>query len=112
MRSWLVSHSRHQRDDLSAGYLHVLSPEFSPSWRVVSEHALCLGAVADVFILGHRLVGVGGRHLVPGQFRKGGLGVSDRRWHGEAMATVFDIKHSIEHGIADLLPASPLQPSR
>jgi len=40
-RGRLVSHSRDGCDDRSAGYpLHVLSPEFSPSRRVISEYAL------------------------------------------------------------------------
>jgi len=56
--------------------LHALSPEFSPSWRVISEYAF--GHYAW-----HRHVGAGGRHLVPGphQFRKGGVVVSDHRWY-------------------------------
>ncbi len=46
--------------------LHVLSPEFAPSWRMVSEYAFGHHAQllsTDVLMLGHRLVGVGGGHL-------------------------------------------------
>jgi ABC-type transport system involved in multi-copper enzyme maturation permease subunit len=50
--------------------LHVLSPEFDPSWRMVSEYAFGqYGWVLSLMFLswGHQLVGTRGRDLVASQ---------------------------------------------
>ncbi len=86
--------------------LHVLSPEFSPSWRVISEYAVgrYLGAGADLSR------GVGSWALAVAiwpqvQTKTGRVGL----WFlivaglGEATASAFDITHPIGHGIAGLL---------
>lgn len=44
--------------------LHVLSPEFSPSWRVISEYAF--GHYGWVLSLMFLSSGIGSRHLVAG----------------------------------------------
>jgi hypothetical protein len=87
--------------------LHVLSPEFSPSWRVISEYAL--GHYAWVLSLMFLSWGIGSWALVvaiwsqvhtnPGRV---GLWFLIIAGVGEAMASVFDIQHPIGHGIAGL----------
>jgi hypothetical protein len=88
--------------------LHVLSPEFSPSWRVVSEYAF--GHYAWVLSLMFLSWGIGSWALVVAIWSQihtnsGRVGL----WFliiagvGEAMASVFDINHPIGHGIAGLL---------
>jgi hypothetical protein len=88
--------------------LHVLSPEFSPAWRVVSEYAF--GHYAWVLSLMFLSWGIGSWALVVAigsqvHTRSGRVGL----WFliiagvGEAMASVFDVKHPIGHGIAGLL---------
>ena len=92
---------------LLAAALHVLSPEFSPSWRVISEYAL--GHYAWVLSLMFLSWGIGSWALVVAIWPQvhtnaGKVGV----WLliiagiGEAMASVFDINHPIGHGIAGL----------
>jgi len=87
--------------------LHVLSPEFSPSWRVVSEYAF--GRYAWVLSLMFLSWGIGSWALVVTIWSQihsnsGRVGL----WFliiagvGEAMASVFDIQHPIGHGIAGL----------
>jgi Protein of unknown function (DUF998) len=88
--------------------LHLLSPEFSPSWRMISEYAF--GRHAWVLSLMFVSWGVSSWALVIAirsqvQTRAGTLGL----WLltiagiGEAMASAFDITHPIGHGIAGLL---------
>ena len=68
--------------------LHGLSPEFSPSWRVVSEYAFGHHAwvllFSNVPVVGRGFVGVGGRHLARCRDKvwKGRVVVSDHRRHG------------------------------
>jgi hypothetical protein len=88
--------------------LHALSPEFSPSWRMISEYAF--GHYAWVLSLMFLAWGIGSWALVvaiwsqvhtnPG---KVGLWFLIIAGAGEAMASVFDITHPIGHGIAGLL---------
>jgi len=88
--------------------LHVLSPEFSPSWRVVSEYAF--GHYAWVLSLMFVSWAIGSWALViaiwsqvhtnPG---KVGLWFLMIAGIGEAMASAFDVTHEIGHGIAGLL---------
>src|SRR5258708_15514227 len=77
--------------------LHVLSPEFSPAWRVISEYAL--GHYAWVLSLMFLSWGIGSWALVvaiwsrvrpnPGRV---GLWFLILAGVGEAMASVFDIQ--------------------
>jgi hypothetical protein len=97
--------------------LHALSPEFDPSWRVVSEYAngkygwvlaLMFGAWAlSMWALGFALwpqVGTGAG--------KAGLYLLMASGVGEAMASVFDIHHPL-HDLAGAVgvPTMPLAAS-
>jgi hypothetical protein len=88
--------------------LHVLSPEFHPSWRMVSEYAL--GHYGWVLSLMFVTWGVSTWALAAAIWsevhaRAGRVG----RWFlivaglGEALASVFDVTHEAGHGIAGLL---------
>jgi len=88
--------------------LHVLSPEFSPSWRVISEYAF--GHYAWVLSLMFLSWGISTWALavaiwaqVHTNAGKVGLSFLIMAGVGEAMASVFDITHEIGHGIAGLL---------
>lgn len=88
--------------------LHVLSPEFSPSWRVISEYAL--GHYGWVLSLMFLCWGIGSWALSAALWPQvttsaGKLGVLFLivAGIGEAMASVFDITHEVGHGIAGLL---------
>src|SRR5437868_7437592 len=88
--------------------LHVLSPEFDPSFRMVSEYAL--GRDAWVLSLMFLAWGMSSWALVVALWsqvktRAGKVGL----WFlviagiGEAMASVFDITHDTGHSIAGVL---------
>lgn len=88
--------------------LHALSPEFSPSWRMISEYAF--GHYAWVLSLMFLTWGIGSwalvvaiRSLVHTRSGKVGLWFLIIAGIGEAMASVFDIQHPVGHGIAGLL---------
>lgn len=88
--------------------LHVLSPEFAPSWRMISEYAF--GHYSWVLSLIFLSWGIGSWALAAAiwsqvQTRAGrvGLGFLVVAGIGEAMASVFDIRHEVGHGIAGLL---------
>ena len=88
--------------------LHVLSPEFSPSWRVISEYAF--GHYGSVLSLMFLSSGIGTWALAvaiwPQVHTTGGrvgLGYLIISGTGSAMASVFDVTHEIGHGIAGLL---------
>ena len=88
--------------------LHVLSPEFSPSWRVISEYAfghyawvlslmfLCMGSSswALAAAIWPEVLTTGG---------KVGLWLLLISGLGGAMASYFDITHEIGHAIAGFL---------
>jgi hypothetical protein len=94
--------------------LHVLSPEFDPSWRMVSEYAngqygfvlslmfiaWAISSWALAYALLPRLTTRAGRI---------GLAFLVAAGLGEAMASVFDIKHSL-HGLSALIgiPSLPV----
>jgi hypothetical protein len=94
--------------------LHILSPEFDPSWRMVSEYALgqhdlvlsimfvswALSSIALFFALGSKIQTVGG---------KIGLGFLLLSALGTGMAAIFDIRHSL-HGLAFItgVPSLPV----
>jgi Protein of unknown function (DUF998) len=88
--------------------LHVLSPEFDPSWRVISEYAL--GRYGWVLSLMFLVWGISTwalawaiRSQVKTKAGKVGLALLLVAGLGEAMASVFDIRHEVGHGIAGLL---------
>lgn len=88
--------------------LHALSPEFSPSWRMISEYAF--GHYAWVLSLMFLSWGIGSWALVIAIWSqvhtnsgKMGLWFLIIAGIGEAMASVFDITHPIGHGVAGLL---------
>ena len=88
--------------------LHALSPEFSPSWRMISEYAF--GHYAWLLSLMFLSWGIGSWALVVAIWSqvhtnsgKVGLWFLIIAGTGEAMASVFDITHPIGHGIAGLL---------
>lgn len=88
--------------------LHFLSPEFSPSWRMISEYAF--GRYAWVLSLVFLCWGIGTwafvaaiRSQVHTRTGKLGLWLLTTAGLGEAMASVFDVNHPIGHGIAGML---------
>lgn len=88
--------------------LHLLSPEFSPSWRVISEYAL--GHYAWVLSLMFLSWGISSWALVVAirpqvhtTAGRVGLWFLTVAGIGEAMAAAFDVTHPIGHGIAGLL---------
>jgi hypothetical protein len=88
--------------------LHGLSPEFSPSWRMISEYAF--GHYAWVLSLMFLSWGISSWALAVAIWAqvqttggKVGLWFLIMAGIGEAMASGFDITHPIGHGIAGLL---------
>jgi len=88
--------------------LHILSPEFDPSWRVISEYAF--GHYGWVLALMFLAWGVSTwalagaiRSQVKTRAGKAGLALLLVAGLGEAMASVFDVRHQVGHGIAGLL---------
>jgi len=88
--------------------LHALSPEFDPSWRMVSEYAL--GHYGWVLSLMFLAWGISSWALamaiwpeVATKAGKAGLWFLVAAGMGEAMASVFDVRHETGHGIAGLL---------
>src|SRR5579871_57219 len=88
--------------------LHALSPEFDPSFRMVSEYAL--GHYGWVLSLMFLAWGISSWALAVAlwsqvQTRAGKVGL----WFlviaglGEAMASIYDIRHDIGHSIAGVL---------
>jgi hypothetical protein len=93
---------------LLLGTLHVLSPEFSPSWRMVSEYAFghygwVLSLMFVSWAIGSWALVVVIRSQVHTNAGKLGLWFLMIAGIGEAMASVFDVRHEIGHGIAGLL---------
>ena len=94
--------------------LYVVSPEFDPSWRMVSEYALgdygwvlalmflawALSCVALFFAVKSQIQTVGG---------KIGLGFLLAAAVGMSMAAIFDVRHAL-HGLAALIgiPSLPI----
>jgi uncharacterized protein DUF998 len=88
--------------------LHVLSPEFDPSWRMVSEYAF--GQYGWVLSLMFLSWGIGSWALAVAILPQAKTRAGRAGWWflviagiGEAMASAFDITHPIGHGIAGLL---------
>jgi len=88
--------------------LHVLSPEFDPSWRMVSEYALGhYGWVLSLMFLAWGIsswaLAVAIWSQVKTKAGKVGLWFLVIAGIGEAMASVFDITHDTGHSIAGVL---------
>ena len=90
------------------GALHVLSPEFSPSWRMISEYAFgqyawVLSAMFLCWGIGTWALAVAIWPQVHTNAGKLGLWLLIIAGIGEEMASVFDITHEVGHGIAGFL---------
>lgn len=88
--------------------LHVLSPEFAPSWRMVSEYAFGhYGWVLSLMFLSWGIsswaLAVAIWSQVKTKAGKVGLWFLVVAGIGEAMASVFDVTHDTGHGVAGLL---------
>ena len=88
--------------------LHFLSPEFSPSWRMVSEYAFGqhAGLLSMMFLswgIGSWALVIAIRGEVHTTAGRVGLAFLVTAGIGEAMASVFDVRHEVGHGIAGLL---------
>jgi hypothetical protein len=88
--------------------LHLASPEFDPSWRMVSEYAL--GRYPWLLSLMFLSWGVGTwalaaaiRPHIAGRAGRAGLIFLVIAGLGEVMAAVFDINQDLGHGMAGLL---------
>lgn len=85
--------------------LHVLSPEFDPSWRVVSEYALGRhGWALSLMFLAWAISSWGLAFAIRSQVRtiggQIGLAFLVAAGTGEAMASVFDLSQPIPHNLA------------
>jgi hypothetical protein len=88
--------------------LHVLSPEFDPSWRMVSEYAFgnygwMLSLMFPSWGISAWALAVAIWSQVRTRSGKVGLWLLVVAGIGEAMASVFDVTHDTGHGIAGLL---------
>jgi hypothetical protein len=88
--------------------LHVLSPEFDPSWRMVSEYAFGhYGWILSLMFLSWAVsswaLAVAIWSQVKTKAGQVGLWLLVVAGIGEAMASVFDVTHETGHGIAGLL---------
>ena len=88
--------------------LHILSPEFEPAWRMVSEYALGEFAwVTSLFFLcwgiSSILVAAKLWKLVTSKASKVGVLLLFISGVGASLAAVFDVSQPTEHGIAGLL---------
>lgn len=89
------------------GSLHILSPEFDPSWRVISEYALGrFGWVLSLMFLVWAISTWALAAAIWGQPRtragRVGLAFLLLAGLGEAMASVFDVTHEVGHGVAGI----------
>lgn len=89
--------------------LHVLSPEFDPSWRVVSEYAnghygWALTLMFACWAISSWALAYTIRPYAPTRFGRVGLWVLVVAGFGQALAAAFDINQPL-HGLSDLLGA-------
>jgi len=87
--------------------LHILSPEFAPSWRMVSEYAngnysWVLSLMFIFWAISSWILALAIWSEVKTTAGKVGLYFLIASGVGEAMAAVFDINHSL-HGLASLI---------
>jgi hypothetical protein len=90
------------------GSLHVLSSEFDPSWRMVSEYAnghyaWILSLMFAFWAVSSWALAYAIRSQVNTRAAKAGLALLVLAGVGEAMASVFDINHQPFHDIAGYL---------
>jgi Protein of unknown function (DUF998) len=88
--------------------LHVLSPEFSPSWRMVSEYAngsygWVLSLMFAVWGFSTLALAFAVRSQLKTRSGKAGLAFLTVAGIGEAMAAAFDINHDVLHSVAGAL---------
>jgi hypothetical protein len=88
--------------------LHVLSPEFDPTWRMVSEYANGqYGWVLSLMFACWGLSSCALAYVIRSQVRsipaKVGLALLALAGIGEAMAAVFDLNHVVLHNVAGVL---------
>ena len=88
--------------------LHILSPEFAPSWRMVSEYAFGhYGWVLSLMFLSWGISSWALAAAIWSQVKtktgKVGLWLLIVAGIGEAMASVFDVTHDTGHSLAGLL---------
>lgn len=95
--------------------LHVASPEFDPSWRMVSEYALgrhpwLLSGMFLCWALSSWALAAALRPIARGWIAKAGLTLLVISGLGEALAAYFDVSSETMHGVAALLgiPTLPL----
>jgi hypothetical protein len=83
--------------------LHILSPEFDPSWHMVSEYANGdYGSVLSAMFMAWAVSSWALAYALRSQISKAGLGFLIAAGLGEAMASFFDINHSL-HGLSALI---------
>ncbi len=93
---------------LDLATLHLLSPEFDPAWRMVSEYAngrygWLLSVMFAAWAVSSWALVVAIRSQVSGLAGKVGLLFLAVAGLGEAMAAVFDINHDLGHSLAGAL---------
>jgi hypothetical protein len=88
--------------------LHLLSPEFDPSWRMVSEYALGhYGWILSLMFLSWAISSwsllLTIKNLIKTKAGKAGLVLLFAASIGQAMAAIFDVTQTFMHGVAALL---------
>ncbi|HEY0679672.1 MAG TPA: DUF998 domain-containing protein, partial [Chitinophagaceae bacterium] len=83
--------------------LHFLSPEFDPSWRMVSEYALgnfgwVVSLMFIVWAISTWALYVTIKSQVKTKAGKAGLWLLLAAGAGMAMASIFDVRHATMHG--------------
>ncbi|PYT89799.1 MAG: hypothetical protein DMG41_08000 [Acidobacteria bacterium] len=104
----LAGHDSDGGDDVAVASLHRLSPEFDPSWRMVSEYAFGhYRWVLSLMFLSWEVSSWALAMAIWSQVNtnsgKVGLWFLVVAGIGEAMASFFDVTHDTGHGIAGLL---------
>lgn len=96
------------------GSLHILSPEFDPSWRMVSEYALgqysvILSIMFISWAIGTWALAFAIRNQITTRWGKIGLGFLVASGVGEFSAAFFDITHPL-HGLTAMIgvPSLPI----
>jgi len=94
--------------------LHILSPEFDPSWRMVSEYALgnfswLLSLMFLSWAISSWSLAFAIRSQVKTTAGKIGLGFLIAAGVGQAMAAIFDVSHNL-HGVSAAIgvPSLPI----
>jgi hypothetical membrane protein len=92
---------------LSLAILHALSPEFEPSWRMVSEYAVGeYGWVLSIMFLSWAISSWALAYAIRSQLRtkagKIGIAFLVLAGIGEAMAAFFNVNHSL-HAVAAMI---------